>query len=499
MPVDKIQYTDSLRVGTDKLNTAIEQANVAEEISKDAKTKSDTAVSASNKAFVMVDDIVKGAISTETLNTNIEQRLLNLETQYTPKLTEVTEKVEQSAKNSVPRKHVFGGQIEKLKNALSNPFVQHLGIVFLGDSITWGRTLPENGVFDPRDGTLSDPRDVFASPSYVNEVKRYIGSQYANGVSPVLSNWSASPSGQSIAEYTVQHILYPKDGDFALTSTGPSVNVTEVQAAASLTGYQLRLTDANIAGTSFQSVKFNFTGKSFTLSFACLESEATYYDLYVDSVKVGTYSTHAGVGGFVDGKSDNRRKHTFPYVKGKVVEIRTNRNGENTGNRRLRLEAIIIDKVIRISNQGINGASARSHTLYNLTGNTYGDGEAVGNEDYFTFVQLGTNDRLNNANVPKGSNAFKVNLNALISKITPLTEVILMCANPATEGASYSFTMQEARNTIYRTAKESSIDMIDNYAIFEGLDMSKVTADGVHPNKIGHQIIARNIINSIES
>ena len=404
------------------------------------------------------------------------------------------------ARRVVPKVSFFGGQLSKLKESLTNPFVQTVGIVFLGDSITWGRTLPENGVFDPRDGTLSDPRDLFISPSFVNEIKRYIGSQYANNSTPTLKNWSASPSGESIVEYTVQNILYPNGGDVSFTSSGTSLTANEVQSAASITGYQYRLTDSNVNGTSYQSIKFNFTGDSFTLSLGCLESDATYYDLYIDGVKQGTYSTHAGVDGFIDGKSDQRRRHSFAYVRNKVIEIRSNRNGENTGNRRLRIEAIIIDKKIRISNQGINGATTRSHTLYNLSNNTYGDGEAVGIDDQFVFVQLGTNDRLISANVPKGSNTFKVNLKKLLDKVTPLSNVILMCANPATENMnSYSFTMQGARDVIYRTAKENSLDMIDNYAVFEGAISSDITTDGVHPNTLGHRIIARNIINSLES
>jgi lysophospholipase L1-like esterase len=400
--------------------------------------------------------------------------------------------------SSIPKYSVFGNQLSKLKEALSNPLVQDLGIVFLGDSITWGRTLPENGVFDPRDGTLSDPRDLFISPSFVNEFKRYIGKQYANGVQPVLSNWYASPSGESIAEYTVQHILYPRDGDFFLETVGTSMSVDEVQVTSSKTGYQIRMNDGDITGNSYNSLKFNFSGDYFTLSLGCVELDATYYDLFVDGVFQGTYSTHAGVDGFVDGTSDNRRTHTFPYIRNKEIEIRSNRNGES-GTRRLRIEAIIIDKKIRISNQGINGTTAPKYTSYNLSGNTTGDGEAIDVKDNFVFVQLGTNDRLISTSIPKGSNTFKVNLKTLLDKVTPISDVILMCANPATEGTSYSFTMQGVRDVVYRTAKENNIDMIDNYAIFEDVDMSVVTADGVHPNKLGHQIIARNIINCLEA
>ena len=394
--------------------------------------------------------------------------------------------------NEIPKRHIFGGQLQKLKYSLSNPLEQFTGIVFIGDSITWGRTLVENSAFDPRDGTLSDPRDNFFSPSFVNEFKRYIGSQYAGGGNPILSNWPTSPSGEALVEYTTQHILYPKDGDFTLTSVGPLIAADEVKTVASISGYQHRLSDGNVNGTSYQSITFNFTGDSFTLSFGCLESNATYYNLYVDGVLQGTYSTHAGIDGFVDNTSDNRRTHTFPYVRNKQIEIRTNRNGENTGNRRLRLEGIIIDKKIRITNQGINGTSAKKYVANILLGNTSGDGEALRTEDNYVFVQLGTNDRLIEKNKPKGQNEFKSSLKSLLDKVTPLSDVILMCANPVTKEETnvYSFSMQQARDVIYSIAKENGLDMIDNFTIFDGIDMSAVTTDGIHPNTVGHKIIA---------
>lgn len=401
--------------------------------------------------------------------------------------------------SSIPKFSVFGNQLVKLRYALSNPLVQFLGIVFIGDSITWGRTLPNNGEFEPRDGTLSDPRDVFISSSYVNEFKRYVGKQYANNAAPTLSNWYASSSGQSIAEYSIQHILYPKDGDFKFQTVGSNMSIDEIQLAASITGYQIRMNDGDASGNSYNSLKFNFTGDTFTLSLACVEADATYYDLYIDGNLQGTFSTHSGIDGLVDGTSNNKRTHTFPYIRDKEVEIRSNRNGE-TGTRRLRIEGIIIDKTIRISNQGINGTTAPKYTYYNLSGNTSGDGVAIGQKDNFVFVQLGTNDRLNDPKIPKGVNSFKVNLKTLLDKVTPSADVILMCANPATENASsYSFTMQGVRDVVYRIAKENNIDIIDNYAIFKDVDMNIATADGVHPNELGHQIIARNIINCLEA
>lgn len=397
----------------------------------------------------------------------------------------------------VPKRHTFGGQIAKLIESLSNPLEQITGIVFIGDSIMWGRALLENGVFDPRDGTLSDPRDVFVSPSFVNEFKRYIGKQYAFGAAPILSNWSASPSGQAKLEYITQKILYPKDGDFSLVTTGTSTSVDEALTGASITGSQLRLGVAN-TGTGVHTVSFPFTGESFLVSFAGV-ANAMDYEVFVDGVSKGVFSTTAGVDG-VTATNNNQRTHTFGYVRNKVVQIKTKLT-TYVGTQYFRFEAIIINKKIRITNQGINGATTSSYKLYNLAGNTFGDGVAVGVNDNYTFVQLGTNDRIIRADTPKGTNKFKANLKLLLDLVTPLSNVVLMCANPVIDESSllFGFNMQDVRSVIYQLAKANNIDMIDNYTIFSNLDLSLITDDGLHPNELGHQIIAKNIINSLSN
>lgn len=398
----------------------------------------------------------------------------------------------------VPMGHIFGGQLAKLKESLSNPLEQYIGIVFVGDSITWGRTLAQNSTTEPRDGTLSDPRDIFSSPSFVNEFKRYIGAAYTGGSSPTLSNWSASPSGESIAEYTKRHVVYPKDGAFSLATTGTSASSSEVATSASISGYQWRLSVAS-TGTGVHELAFNFTGNEFTLSFASTANNNLDYELFVDGISKGVFSTTPNGTNILVG-NNNQRKHTFSYVRNKQIKIVTKQTAE-VGLNYLRIEGLIIDKKIKISNQGINGATSKSYKTYNLTGNTYGDGEAIGAQDNYVFVQLGTNDRIINTSTPKGELAFKLNLKSVIDSITPLADVILMCANPVTNESdtTYSFTMQEARNVIYQLAKENNLDMIDNYAMFREMNLDMVLADGLHPNETGHGIIARNIINSLES
>lgn len=397
-----------------------------------------------------------------------------------------------------PRFHAFGGQLRKLKDALTDPLYQYVGIVFIGDSITWGTGTGEQAPSDPRDGTLSDPRDVFATPSYVNEFKRYIGESYAGGSTPVLSNWPASPSGESIATYSTERALYPVGGPFTVTTSGTSQTVSDSSSPSSPLRFQRIYADGDLAGASYTSIKFKMTGDSFTLSFASVEVDATFYELYIDGVLIGTYDTAPGTDGIVAGVNQ-RRTHGFSFIRNKDVEIRTKRGGRSNA-RRLRLEAVIVNKKIVISNQGINGSDAIRYKLYNLAGNTMGDGVAVGATDSFVIVQLGTNDRLFETTRPKSETTFAQALGDMLAAI-PGVDFILMVANPVSVAADTdrAFKMQQARNAIYRHAKSSSIDMIDNYTALLPLAVSVYAPDGTHPNRLGMSLIAKNIIGALES
>lgn len=332
----------------------------------------------------------------------------------------------------------------------------------------------------------------------VNEFSRYIGKEYAFGATPTLSNWPVSPTGECISEYAQENILYPRYGDFTHEKTGTGLNQTDVAVSGSPTGWQYQMTDANAAGTSYHSIKFNFTGEEFTLAWGSNGVIDTYYELFVNGVSQGVFSNYAGQGGFAVG-SNNRRTHTFDYVRDKVIEIRSARKSSETGTRMLRLEGIIINKKIRVTNQGIIGIRSLVYLNNNLSGGA--DGEAVGTEDNYVFCMIGANDRPVRSDTPGGSNTFKYNLQNLIDAITPLADLILMCNNPwpaGLEGSSYSFSMQEARNVIYALAKTNTLDMIDHYVLFQGVDLAPYLGNGPHPNNIGYQIMARNIINSLE-
>lgn len=402
-----------------------------------------------------------------------------------------------------PHFHKFGGQLANLFLGLSNPLEQISGVVFLGDSQTWGSgNGTEQAPTNPRDGTLSDARDYFGTSSWVNIVKRYIGAKFAKGASPVLSNHATSPSGQSIATYTTQYVLFPNRADFTLTqNAGANISNTEAAAPAAVSFYQLQLQNGNTGVESSHTVSFNFTGTSFKLGFGCVDGTATYYELFVDGVSKGVFSTHAGVDGFVDISNNNYRTHTFTYVRNKLVEIKTRRNGE-AGNRILRLESITIDKVIRLTNNGINGASSISYRANNLVGSP-ADGLAVLPEDNHVIVKIGTNDRISATSRPRGSNLLKYNLGLFLDSVLAISassNIVLVASNPADDDpATYSFTMQEVRNVIYQVAKARSIDMVDVYAAFNGVTLLPgFSADNLHLNALGYTVEARNFINALE-
>ena len=400
----------------------------------------------------------------------------------------------------VPKYTPYGNQLRNLKEALGNPLVQFVGIVAVGDSITWGRTLPDNSSVDPRTSLLDTARDNASSPSFWNNLRRYVGDQYMKGATLTLSNWAASPSGESIATYTKPVIIYPKDGPFTLTSSGANQSATSAARATSPTGWMYTLSDGTSGGNASQSISFPFTGTQFTLIFRATNTgDFNNYDVLVDGVSIGTFTTQDGVDGVLSG-DNNRRTHTFSYVRNKTVTIRTNSTGL-TGVRRLYLEGIEIPKTVRFTNQGVIGQTARTYDLYNLSG-SYSSPTAVTNRDQFIFCQFGTNDR-GDTSVPPGAAEFERSMQAILNRLMPLGDVILMVAGPVADSieppAPAYMTMRDVRGVLSKVAKTNSLAFIDNLAAFESIAPSVILDGDTHPNALGHAIMSRNIINALES
>lgn len=73
MPAERINYTDTLRIGTDKINGAIDAANLAESVSASADTKATTALSNSESTQTQLDTIViNGDSSVEAAQARVD-------------------------------------------------------------------------------------------------------------------------------------------------------------------------------------------------------------------------------------------------------------------------------------------------------------------------------------------------------------------------------------------------------------------------------------------
>lgn len=391
-----------------------------------------------------------------------------------------------------------GTQLADMRSALEDPLVQFVGIAGVGDSIMWGRTLPENSPVTPRTRFLDTARDNSDSPSFWNGFRKHIGEKYMPGVDPVLGNWSASPSGESVVTYTRQVQVFPAGQAFAISNTGAGQSKAIESRKDSPTGRVLALRDAEGEGQSSQSLSFKFTGSELAVLYRKGSPEDfSRYDLIVDGRNLGTFST--GSDESVATGAQARIDHKFSYVRDKVVELRTNSTGLS-GRRVLTIEGLDIPKTIRLTNQGVIGQTAKTYNLYNLSGR-YGQA-AVTAQDQFVIAQFGTNDRGEKGTV-SGDGNFDRNLQGLVDRLAPQASVILMVAGPILDGGKAdtltAMTMQEVRGVVDAVAKRNNIDFIDNLTPFDGTDARTVVDGFAHPNEQGHAIMARNIIGALES
>jgi lysophospholipase L1-like esterase len=394
-----------------------------------------------------------------------------------------------------PRFHQFGGQLRALHKSLTNPLEQQTAIAFMGDSITWGLQLAENAISTPRNGTLADQRDNYASESWVNQFKRYIGAMYFDNAAPVLSNWSYSSGGQSTAIFSRTEQLYTAYAPFTVALS--SANSVETKDAGALLGYRHTL-GINATGST-ASISFPFTGTSFNLVFTSISAtDSADYEVVVNGVSQGTFSS------FTTGSAyQQRRTHTFGYVRNKTIQINVKYAAANTSVAHLNFEGIEIIKQCSILNQGVIGTTAYQYNYYNFGQNGFGPSVVTPDLNY-VFVQLGTNDRastMTSYSIANGINSLKKWMNALLANVAPTASVILMNSNPASADSkpTYAFGMQDVRNMVHQLGSDNSLDVIDNYSIFAGLDNSVYTADGLHPNLLGHTMYARNIIGALEN
>jgi lysophospholipase L1-like esterase len=270
-------------------------------------------------------------------------------------------------------------------------------------------------------------------------------------------------------------------------------------------GYQVRYGESDGTGNSNVSITFGpFTGNTFNIIYGVDDTAYVDYTIFANGVNIAanTFGS-ANVGGdagVTNNSNNNRRAHSFTYVRNASIELRSRRpSASNT--RFMRINAFEFPKKIRITNQGISGSSARVYVNNCLSG-SFAPPRAIGAQDNFVFMQLGTNDRIISGARPNGVSGFRMSLKGLIADLVANSQTVIMCSLPSenNDPNTYSFSMQECRDTLMKEAKKNNLDFIDNFAVFprDKMDYDIWTDDGLHPNVRGHYRIYRNIVGSLE-
>jgi hypothetical protein len=491
-----------------------------------------------------------------------------------------------------PKFHTFGNQLKSLAASLANPLEQQTTIAFVGDSITWGKTLAENqNASYSRNGTLKDWRDAHTSPSFVNLFKNYIGNNFFSNTDPTISNWQYSSGGESTSTYTRTERLFTATPPFA-ASTGTASTTDLIRLASGCILGTQHVISLGASGTN-RSFTFPFTGTTFTIVFSStVQNQTCNYNVLVNGQSIGTFTPWTSLNVY-----QQRITHTFGFVKNATITIQCVWNSSySAGTQSMYLEALEIPKTCTIINQGISGATSYSYYHYNTnstttlagngtTGQTFaipfpflsgsvisaqwktssgsitnlvygtdfsitggtgtdtsltppttsmeggiltllgsrtipsGDSIIITRSYYpsvptggsyantsdigYVFLQIGTNDRTGSYptyNQSNGISTLTLYLKYLIDCFAS-SKTILMVSNPPLDNSSptYFVDQQDIRNVILNAANANSLDFIDNYSMFRNANTLDFTADGLHPNTLGHALIAQNIINSFES
>lgn len=128
--------------------------------------------------------------------------------------------------------------------------------------------------------------------------------------------------------------------------------------------------------------------------------------------------------------------------------------------------------------------------------NGFGDGVCLTVKDCFAFFQLGTNDRISTK--VRAPDEISTNTEKMLELLPQGCLPILMVSPQAEVLPTHAYDMHQVRNAIAKVAARRGIDFIDNYSLFGDCPLKYFTKDNLHPNDIGHALIARNITNAIE-
>lgn len=371
----------------------------------------------------------------------------------------------------------FGGQLSALKSDLSNPLTQFVGVVLVGDSITWGMSATGIATTDPRSHQLTDARNNSTSNSWANLFHKYIGKRFRFNPTYTESGWPGSPTGVCVFKYSDVINTYPGYSPVELSGSW-----ADNQRSGALLN---RTIDTTSVGDSFS---FVFTGYEFDIVFSSTESTGT---LVVSSngVDISSINTNSSATGGVNFQV--RRTITLAsFSRNAIISVKL---ASGAG---ARIEAISVTKTTRITNQGLIGIAASEYNSIFSSALTDGD--------IYCFITLGTNDRAGTSNA-RSPNALQINTNGFASFLRARNVNPIICSANQVTGPqlteSFYYQMQSVSAALREASKRNVCDFVDYLPVttLANERFSYTVSDGLHPNDSGHYLMYINLVTALEN
>lgn len=433
-----------------------------------------------------VETIIKKMVADGTLGDLINQDLLS----------------EINAKATVPappNAMYEGGQLNALMAKLENVLNDNLIISFVGDSITWGMNASPLGAVEPRDHSLADPKNIWASPSYANITAEWLAQialKTDQTVVPAESKYPAAvPSGSNVFTFTGRSTMSfqaacPRVGGSGFGDAPSTARISPYRMApeagdeyGATDGWTVRC-DAGTAATvtfDFEVSKLKAFDIDMTNAFYGDTNIPVKINVYVDGVLRTSYTT-TGTGRYETVNVD------LINVTTGTVRLEMTPESPLSGNPlSIYIGAIGVNRTITVKNYSIVGIN----TSTVLTALQAYPAALEGSD--FVMVNVGTNNRGTQFDVYTG-------LRKLDNYIKTFTDArCYMAPNKAETLSSHTQTQREIRNGIVRFCSDTLVDCIDLYSATERFELSSITTDNLHPNNIGHALLAYNVCQAVQN
>lgn len=386
--------------------------------------------------------------------------------------------------------------LSNLKDDLAHP-LKNTNIKLVGDSITWGVGATGTTAGQNNGSLVTAVRnttDATVSPTWANLLSRYLLSTY-------ITDALTHVGGGVVYADKTSSTLFSRDADI-FSFSNPTKNLTYSSSAmrALITNFDGQVTGDEVfdlgtpAASRPSEFSFDVRAPSLKIFYVRLPNgdASTYFvNVYIDGVFAKKISMYAATT-----TADMSDTITMPDSNLHTVTIKN----ESTVNKSARIQFLQIEKRIKVANDGISGSTTSSW----LSTVTINDSIKAG--DNFVFVQLGTNDRINNGSNSKSKltrNLYTI-ANIIKANTSNHAQLILMSANAVThneDSASYIMTMRDVNSTVQSVADSLGVPFISNYSATQQLkfDGEPYLSDNLHPNNYGYKAIFNNIKSAINT